>query len=49
MFKECLKNNIIPFMILDKDKSYYVRRLKEYKNDKIFLMDIIKNEQDIYE
>lgn len=49
MFKECLKNNIVPFIILDQDKPYYMRGLKEYKNDKMFLVDTIKNEQDIYE
>ena len=49
MFKECLKNNIMPFIILDKDKPFYMRGLQEYKNDKIFLIDTIKNEQDIYE
>lgn len=49
MFKGCLKNNIIPFIILDKDKPYYMRWLKEYKNDKMYLIDTIKNEQDIYE
>lgn len=49
MFKECLKNNIMPFIILDKHKPFYMRGLKEYKNDKIFLIDTIKNEQDIYE
>ena len=48
MFKECLKNNIMPFIVLDRDKPYYMRGLKEYKNDKMFLIDIIKNEQDIY-
>ena len=26
-----------------------MRVLKEYKNDKMFLIDTIKNEQDIYE
>ena len=49
MFKECLKNNIMPFIVLDKDKPYYMRGLKEYKKDKLFLIDTIKNEQDIYE
>lgn len=49
MFKECLKNNIVPFIILDKDKPFYMRGLKEYKNDEMFLIDTIKNEQDIYE
>ena len=31
MFKECLKNNILPFIVLDTDKPYYMRGLKEYK------------------
>ena len=49
MFKECLKNNIMPFIVLDDDKPYYMRGLREYKNDKMFLIDTIRNEQDIYE
>ncbi len=35
----------MPFIVLDN----YMRGLKEYKNDKMFLIDTIKNEQDIYE
>ena len=49
MFKECLRNNIMPFIILDDDKSYYMRGLKEYENDKMFLIDTIRHEQDLYE
>lgn len=49
MFKECLKNNIMPFIILDDDKPYYMRGLKEYRNDKLFLIDTIKHSQDLYE
>lgn len=49
MFKECLKNNIMPFIVLDMDKPYYMRGLREYKSDKMFLIDTIKNEQDRYE
>ena len=49
MFKECLKNNIVPFIILDCDKPYYMRGLKEYENDKMYLMDTIKSEQDKFE
>ena len=49
MFKECLKNNIMPFIILDDDKAYYMKGLKEYNNDKMFLIDTIKHEQDLYE
>ena len=48
MFKECLKNNIIPFIVLDSDKPYYMRGLKNYKEDKMFLIDTIKHEQDLY-
>lgn len=48
MFKECLKNNIMSFIILDEDKSYDLRGLKEYENDKMFLIDTIKHEQDLY-
>ena len=49
MFKECLRNNIMPFIVLDDDKSFYMRGLKEYENDKMFLIDTIKHEQDLYE
>lgn len=49
MFKECLRNNIMPFIVLDNDKLYYMRGLKNYKEDKMFLIDTIKYEQDLYE
>lgn len=49
MFKECLKNNIMPFIVLNKDKPFYMRGLKNYKHDKMFLIDTIKHEQDLYE
>ena len=49
MFKECLKNDIMPFIILDSDKPIYLRGLKNYENDKMFLIDTIKHEQDLYE
>ncbi len=49
MFKECLRNNIMPFIVLNDDKPYYMRGLKEYENDKMFLIDTIKHEQDLYE
>ena len=49
MFKECLRNNIMPFIVLDDDKPYYMQGLKEYENDKMFLIDTIGHEQDLYE
>lgn len=48
MFKECLKNNIVPFIILDRDKPYYLRGLKEYDRDRTYLFETCLNEQDIY-
>lgn len=50
-FKECLKNNIIPFIILDKDKLFYYRGLKEYQSNKEkgYLIDTCLNAQDQYE
>ena len=49
-FKECLKNNIIPFIILDKDKLFYYRGLKEYQSnrEKGYLIDTCLNAQDQY-
>ena len=42
MFKECLRNNIVPFIITDQYKGYYFRRLKEWQTggEKGFLRDI---------
>ncbi|MBO4293317.1 MAG: Fic family protein [Clostridia bacterium] len=49
-FKECLKNNIVPFIILDRDKAFYYRGLKEYQNggEKGYLIDTCLNAQDQY-
>ena len=48
MFKECLKNNIVPFIIRDTDKLFYYRGLKEYKSEKGYLTDTCFNAQDQY-
>lgn len=50
-FKECLKNNIVPFVIMDKDKLFYYRGLKKYQNktEKGYLIDTCLNAQDQYE
>ena len=49
-FKECLKNNIVPFIILDKDKLFYYRGLNQYQNnrEKGYLIDTCLNAQDQY-
>lgn len=48
MFKECLKNQITPFIILDEKKHFYYRGLKEYKNTSGYLIDTCLHEQDTY-
>ncbi len=51
MFKECLKNGIVPFIILDKDKLFYYRSLEEYQDggEKGYLIDTCLNAQDEYQ
>ncbi|MDD4376231.1 MAG: Fic family protein [Clostridia bacterium] len=46
MFKECLKHNVTPFIIDEKHKLFYYRGLKEYNNEKNWLIDTIKSSQD---
>ena len=46
MFKECLKNNIVPFIIDDNIKLFYYRGLKEWENEKGFLTDTCLSAQD---
>lgn len=48
MFKECLKHDIIPFIIEDEYKAFYYRGLSEYKNEKGILMDTCILMQDRY-
>ncbi len=50
-FKECLRNNIVPWIILDRDKAFYYRGLKEYQNggEKGYLLDTCLNAQDQYQ
>lgn len=48
MFKECLKNNIIPFIIEDEYKGLYYRGLSEYQNEKGYLRDTCLAMQDKY-
>ena len=48
MFKECLANNIIPFIIEDEFKFYYYRGLKEWKTERGYLTDTCLAAQDKY-
>ena len=46
LFKECLKNNIVPFIIEDNLKLFYYRGLKEWNHEKGFFMDTCLTAQD---
>jgi len=48
MFKECLKNNIVPFIIEDEFKFFYYRGLTEYSKIKGYLVDTCLSAQDNY-
>lgn len=48
MFKECLKHNIVPFIIEDDLKMFYYRGLKEWNREKGYLMDTCLTAQDRY-
>ncbi len=46
MFKECLKNNIVPFIITEELKMYYYRGLKNWKSERGYLRDTCLTSQD---
>ena len=48
MFKECLANNIVPFIIDEEHKLFYYRGLKEWNEEKGFLTDTCLSCQDKY-
>lgn len=48
MFRECLKNNLVPFIINDTHKQFYYRGLKEFPQVQGYLIDTCLSEQDTY-
>ncbi|WP_221174073.1 Fic family protein [Selenomonas sp. AB3002] len=46
LFKECLKNNIVPFIIEEDLKMFYHRGLREWEKEKVFLRDTCLTAQD---
>lgn len=48
MFKECLKSNIVPFIIEDELKMFYYRGLKEWDDAEGYLIDTCLSAQDRY-
>lgn len=56
MFKECLKQNIVPFIISDEHKMYYYRGLNQWETERGFLLgtcgfasDVFKTYLDYFE
>lgn len=48
MFRECLKNNIVPFIIDDSHKQFYYRGLKEFGTVREYMIDTCLSSQDTY-
>ena len=48
MFKECLKHDIVPFIIEDNLKLFYYRGLSEWDNERGYLRDTCLTAQDKY-
>lgn len=49
LFRECLRNNILPFVIDNEHKMFYYRGLAEYKSTPGFLIGTMQSAQDVYE
>lgn len=47
-FKECLRFNIIPFIIEDSKKAFYYRGLKNWDSEKTWLIDTCLDGQDTF-
>ena len=46
MMKECLRNNIVPFIITDDLKMFYYRGLYEWDKERGYLIDTCLTAQD---
>lgn len=48
MFKECMANGIVPFIITEELKMFYYRGLREWDRVRGFLLDTYLTAQDNY-
>lgn len=50
IFRECLRNDIVPIVIEDSNGNEYLEALKEYRNNNGFLrmVELFKKERDFY-
>ena len=49
LFKECLRHDIMPFIIDDKRRSRYLRGIREWNEDHYELLDVVMEAQDRFE
>ena len=49
LFRECLRNNVMPFVIDSEHKMYYYRGLSDFKQTPGFLVGTMQSAQDVYE
>lgn len=48
IFRECLRNSVVPFIIDNEHKQFYYRGLKEFDKVKGYLLDTCLSAQDTY-
>lgn len=48
MFKECLRNDVVPFIITDELKMFYYRGLHEWSRERGYLLDTCLTAQDAF-
>lgn len=48
MFKECLRNGVLPFIVADDKKQSYYRGLSNYEEEPGWLLDTCRSFQDDY-
>jgi Fic family protein len=48
MFRECLQNGVVPFIIDERHKQYYYRGLKEFATVRSYLLDTCLSAQGTY-
>jgi Fic family protein len=48
MFKECLAKEIMPFVVEDKNRAFYLNGISNYNSDRTQLIETIGHEQDVF-
>lgn len=49
MFRECLRNDVVPFVVRDDQKQFYYRGLANYEEEPGWLLDTCRSFQDDFE